>query len=84
MKKLILIAAIAASVLLSGCDNPNAARRALEKAGFSDIKAGGYDWFACGQDDFYSTRFCAINSVGVRVCGTVCSGLIMKGATVRF
>ena len=76
MKKLILIAAIAASVLLSGCDNPNAARRALEKAGFSDIKAGGYDWFACGQDDF--------NSVGVRVCGTVCSGLIMKGATVRF
>lgn len=69
---------------LGGCTNNSDAYRALDNAGYSDIKTTGYSWFACGQDDWYSTGFTATNPKGKVVSGTVCSGVFTKGATIRF
>ena len=69
---------------MSACSNSEDAHRALNNAGYTNIKAGDYDWFACGQDDFYHTKFTATNTVGKQVSGVVCSGLLFKSATIRF
>lgn len=79
MRKIILIAAFAA-----GCTSPNDAYRALNSAGFTDIEIYGYDPWACSEDDFYHTKFSAVNPLGNRVDGTVCSGLLFKNATIRY
>lgn len=52
--------------------------------GYKNIQTHGFDLFACSEDDFYSTKFTATNPAGQQVSGVVCSGLIFKGATVRF
>lgn len=84
MKKIIaVLVAIFMMFTLTACDNPQEARRTLVNAGFKDIQAGGYDLFACGKDDFFSTRFTATNPSGVKVNGVVCSGFF-KGSTIRF
>lgn len=79
MKRLLIVVAIA----LAGCTNQSGAIEALNKAGFTNIEVGGYDLFACGEDDAFSTRFTATNPQGQRVSGTVCSGWF-KGSTIRF
>ncbi len=80
MKK---IAILTAALILAGCTDANTATKALNSAGYSEISTGGYSWFACGQDDFYATKFTATNPAGYKTSGVVCSGLIMKGATIR-
>lgn len=70
--------------LCAACSSPEDARRALTGAGYSNIETHGYDFFACGQDDFYHTKFSATNPQGKRVDGVVCSGLLFKSATIRF
>lgn len=82
MKKLFAVALIA--LALAGCTNPKDAHRALDSAGFTDIKTGGYDAFSCSEDDFYATKFEARNPQGKVVRGTVCSGVLFKNATIRF
>ena len=72
-----------AALLLAGCTQPDDAHRILKGMGFTQIAIGGYDFFACGQDDFFSTEFTARNAQGQFVSGTVCSGWF-KGSTVRF
>lgn len=79
MKKLIIISILA----LSGCTDPNKTKETLKDYGFSEIKTNGYNPFACGKDDFYSTNFTAKNPAGNVVSGTVCCG-ILKACTVRF
>lgn len=81
MKTLLVIISLC---LLSGCSNQSDVERALQNSGYTNIRTNGYDWFACGRDDFYSTKFTATNSAGAQVSGTVCSGLLFKGATIRF
>jgi len=81
MAKYLMIVAV---LLLSACTNPEEAHRALTSSGFTDIQTGGYAVFACSKDDFYATSFTAKNSRGEVVSGTVCSGLLFKGATIRF
>ena len=83
-KMILIIACIFMLGFVSACTNPKDAERALEAAGYSDIQTGGYAPFACGEDDFYHTKFTAINPVGKRVSGVVCSGLVFKDATIRF
>lgn len=79
-----IVISVALIILLSACTNSNDATLALSGAGYTDIKTGGYDWFACGEDDFYHTKFTATNPAGDRVNGVVCSGLLFKSATIRF
>lgn len=79
----IVLSATLAALILTGCTDPDGAKKAAEDMGFRDVKAGGYGWFSCdGKSDTFSTRFTAINAQGRPVSGVVCSGWL-KGATVR-
>lgn len=82
MKKLTL--ALILALALSSCTNEKDARRALEAQGFKSIEITGYNFFGCGKDDSYHTGFIAVGLDGKPVEGTVCSGLLFKGTTVRF
>ena len=84
MKKVFLVVACLFALSLSACSNSEDAYRALSNAGYTNITTKGYDWFACGQDDFYHTKFTATNPSGKQVNGVVCSGLLFKSATIRF
>lgn len=79
MKKILLISL--ASVLM-GCTNGDGAVRALEGAGYTDIKITGYRVFGCHEDDTFRTGFKAMGQGGKPVTGVVCSG-ILKGSTIR-
>ena len=69
---------------LIGCTNHDATVSTLESSGFTEIQTGKHDFFSCGQDDFYATKFTATNPIGKKVKGTVCCGMIVKSCTVRF
>lgn len=71
-------------VFLVGCTNTSDAERVLSSQGFTDIKYTGYDIFACSEDDFYHTGFTATSITGQHISGTVCSGLLFKGSTIRY
>lgn len=77
------IVVIIALGILAGCTDPQGAVKTLNGAGYSDIKTGGYSWFACGKDDTYSTSFTAKGPTGVSVSGAVCSGWLFKNSTIR-
>jgi len=81
MRKIILIATMA---LITACSSHNDAVDALSKAGYTNITTNGYAFFTCSEDDFYHTKFNAVNPMGTRVDGVVCSGFLFKGATIRF
>jgi major membrane immunogen (membrane-anchored lipoprotein) len=70
-------------MLLIGCTSSDRTTETLEKAGYTDIQTGGYDWFGCSEDDDFKTKFQANNPQGQMVSGTVCCGLL-KGCTIRF
>ncbi len=80
MKKLIV--AVLAVVVLSGCTDPQKATRVLKQQGYTNINAGGHAWWACSDDDTYSTKFTATSVNGHFVSGAVCSGFL-KGSTIR-
>jgi hypothetical protein len=69
---------------LTGCTSPQDAEKALKAEGMTNIQMNGYSWFACSKDDFYHTGFTATNFLGKPVEGTVCSGLLFKGSTIRY
>lgn len=70
--------------MLVGCTSKSDAMRALSAQGFTDVRFTGYSFFACSKDDFFHTGFVAKNTQGLEVNGTVCSGLLFKGSTIRF
>lgn len=70
-------------LLLAACSDASGARHTLDNAGYTNVNITGYDFFACSQDDVFSTGFTATNPKGKYVEGTVCSGLL-KGSTIRF
>lgn len=74
---------VVAVALLAGCSDSETALRTLQGAGYKDINITGYTPFMCGKDDTFSTGFEATGPTGVRVTGAVCSGLLVKGATIR-
>jgi hypothetical protein len=70
------------AALTLGCTSDEAARRALEASGFTDVQLTGFEWFGCGTEDFHN-GFIAKNPRGQRVSGIVCCGWV-KNCTVRF
>lgn len=64
------------------------AARALDVQGYSDVKITDHSWFLVGFrgcDESDAARFTAVakNPAGKYVKVYVCSGWILKGATVR-
>lgn len=82
--KLIAIFCAILIFWICNCTNPNGARRVLEQQGYTNIVITGWDAFACGEDDTFSTGFVATNPAGIKVRGVVCQGLIFKNSTIRF
>lgn len=70
-------------LMMFACTNAPATVDTLEKAGFTDVHAGGYSAFACSDDDTYATNFTATNPQGQKVSGTVCCG-VFKNCTIRW
>lgn len=70
-------------LLLAGCTSESNAQRALQAAGYKDIRMTGYRFFGCSEDDFSHTGFEATGQNGQRISGVVCSGLFFKGSTIR-
>lgn len=66
-----------------GCTDNAGAVKALRGAGYTDIHVGGYNWFACSNNDTTSTRFSAKGPTGVQVNGAVCGGILFKNSTIR-
>ena len=58
------------------------AKRALESAGYRNIRITGVQVFGCGNGDLYRTGFSATGSTGIVTSGVVCGG-ILKGSTIR-
>lgn len=77
-KNLVLVL----TAMLAGCTNGDGAVRALEGAGYTNIKITGYRVFGCHEDDTFRTGFKATGNNGKQVSGVVCSG-ILKGSTIR-
>lgn len=82
MKKILM--AVALLFMVIGCTNNTDATRILEENGYTGIEMTGYNFFACGKDDFYHTGFSAKSPIGKTVRGTVCSGILFKNSTIRF
>lgn len=80
MKKLII--GIAVLMSLAACSQPDKAQQVLTKAGYTDIKTGGYGMFSCSDDDTFKTKFTAKGPSGQQVEGVVCGG-VFKGSTIR-
>jgi len=71
-----------AAIVLAACTAPDTATRALEGAGYKDIRITGWAMYGCSDSDDFTTGFEATGPTGMRVTGVVCSG-IFKGATIR-
>jgi hypothetical protein len=84
MKHLFSIMFFVFVILAVSCTHPKESQRVLEEQGYTDVDAGGYAWFACGQGGFYQTKFTATSPSGHNVRGVVCSGLLLKASTIRF
>lgn len=82
MKLKLLGLGILATLLLTGCTDKDKAERILKAEGYTDIYMDGYKFLACSKDDFYHTGFIAKKN-GNDIKGTVCSGLIFRGSTIR-
>jgi hypothetical protein len=76
------ILAFCVAFVLSACSSSDQATRALQGAGYKDIRITGYSFFGCDEKDSFHTGFEATGPNGQRVDGVVCSGWF-KGATIR-
>lgn len=76
------IAILAALYLMAGCSDVDGARKALDGAGYTDVRLTGLAWTGCSDSDTFSTGFQAKGPTGKPVEGVVCSGW-PKGATIR-
>jgi len=84
---LIFYAAIGVLILLciaaGACNvSDQECRRILYQEGVTGIQLSGHAWFACSEDDAFSTAFSGVRN-GVRVKGAVCGGFL-KNYTVRY
>lgn len=87
---IVIILAIVVACSSSACvTTKGEADDTLQKAGFTDVQSGGWDWFTCSDGDKEIGReFEATNPAGQRIRGTVCCGFapfgIGKGCTIRY
>lgn len=84
MKKIFILSCLFIILTFtSGCTAPDKSIRILTEQGYTDIQLNGYQWFACSEDDTFSTGFTAKKiETGATVRGVVCSDFF-KGSTVR-
>lgn len=68
---------------LGGCTDKEAGKQLLPDMGYTNIKYEGFGWFDCGEDDWFRSRYSAINPKGKRITLTICEGLF-KGKTIRY
>jgi len=66
-----------------GLVDEEGSKELLTEQGYTDIVIGNYDWWGCGENDWWQTEFKAISPSGQEVTGTVCKGL-WKKKTIRF
>lgn len=76
----ILMLCIGAAFI--GITDKSAVDEYAKVEGWTDVKLTGYSFFACSKDDWYHTGFEAKKN-GIPIKGTVCSGLLFKGKTLR-
>ena len=62
--------------------DPQTTISVLKDAGYSQITVGGFSWFSGCVGSWYQTSFTAFGPTGRWVEGTVCSGIITKGAQI--
>ena len=62
--------------------DPDTATRVLIDAGYKPIEVGGFSWFSGCLHFWYQTKFTAVSPGGTLVAGTVCSGILSKGAQI--
>lgn len=82
--KRIMIAVAFLFFIGGGCTDNNKAERILSENGYKNIQMTGYNFFACGKEDFYHSGFRATSPNGHTVTGTVCAGILFKNSTIRF
>jgi hypothetical protein len=73
----LTITPIVCSVAESDC------KRVLSEQGIRLVRVTGYQWFACGEKDYFNNGFVGIRDSGLAVEGVVCKGWF-KQYTVRF
>lgn len=83
MKKIFVSAFLALTLASCGVNQSRAVKN-LEASGLTNVRVGGYAWFACSQDDSFGSTFTATGANGQPVTGSVCSGFWGKGMTIRF
>lgn len=84
MKLLTIIAAMSATVMLTGCGvNPDQAKATLEAMGMINVQIGDPPFSGCRRGQPYSSTFTAIGVNGKAVSGIVCSDSFNR-TTVRF
>jgi hypothetical protein len=76
--------ALALLIVIAGCTAPDKATQLLKAQGYTDIKITGYNFLGCSEDDITHTGFTAKTPAGITINGTVCGGMLFKGATIRF
>ena len=84
----VVILIVIASFFFGIFVTPDVAVRACDKHGFSDITVTDKEWFfvgfrGCGWGDAAKFKVTAKNPVGKSVKVFVCTGWILKGATIR-
>ena len=80
----IMLLVVALTILKPGCaTDPESTVRTLEDSGYTQVIPLDRSWFGCG-DDWYCTKFSAINPASKKVSGVVGCGLMVKSCTVRF
>ena len=62
--------------------DPETATRVLIDAGYKPIEVGGFSWLSGCFGSWYQTKFTAISPSGTLVSGTVCTGILTKGAQI--
>lgn len=85
---LVILVWFVASYFCGQAVGEDVAVRALETQGYSNIQIMEQAWFAVGLrgcDESDAVRFTAVatNPVGKQVKLYVCSGVVLKGATIR-
>ena len=81
LKTLVLTAIVAVS-LTTGCTRSDDATRVLAQQGYTEIQITGWRPFAKSKDDVFSTGFRAKSPNGTPVTGAVTRGWF-KGSTIR-
>jgi hypothetical protein len=74
---------ILSCLIVASCSDHSNTVQVLEKQGYKNIETHGYGFFSCDKNDFFSTKFTAINPYGERVDGVACSGFL-KATTLRW